>query len=200
MTYEKEIPAYALQVARAPKVVRCPAIYHTEKLISPGEKQTVSYQFEEDILVPDTKEDMQEILLMDAVCDVIPAEKKLSSKNDELLNLTGTITIQTLYRPEQNGSLPIAILSKIPYKYQWTLPCAYPAEGVFDCKVKNLDYLVINERKFRVKVTLEFTCSLFLAQECKLFQALENDTLETKSQPVPVGSLVGMKREDIPMH
>ena len=64
MTYENDIPEYALQPARAPKTIEAEAIYNTEKIVYPAEEQTVSYQFEEDILVPDTKPDMREILLM----------------------------------------------------------------------------------------------------------------------------------------
>ena len=62
MTYEKEIPAYALQVAKVPQITPCQAVYHTETLMSTGARQCITYQFEEDILVPDTKEDMEEIL------------------------------------------------------------------------------------------------------------------------------------------
>lgn len=69
MTYENDIPEYALQPARAPKVIEAEAICDTERITYPAEEQTVVYQFEEDILVPDTKPDMREILLMDASAD-----------------------------------------------------------------------------------------------------------------------------------
>ncbi len=197
MTYEKEIPAYALQVARAPKIVPCQAVYHTEKMTSPGGRQTVRYQFEEDILVPDTKEDMAEILLMEADCDLLPTERKLSPKTDGLLNLTGTITIQTLYRPEKADCLPVSITSKVPYQYQWHLHCNDPAEGLFSCRVKALEYMIINERKFRVKVTLEFTCMLLLEQELSLFQGLEQEELEMKTEEISLRCLAAMKKESL---
>lgn len=139
MTYENDIPEYALQPARAPKVIPAEAIYNTQKMIYPAEAQTVTYQFEEDILVPDTKPDMREILLMDAGADIMPAEKKVSPKTDDLLNLTGTITIQTIYDSEEDEKEPISITSKVPYKYQWSLNPMDQAEGVFDCRVKNLN-------------------------------------------------------------
>ena len=52
MTYENDIPEYALQPARAPKVIEAEAICDTERITYPAEEQTVVYQFEEDILVP----------------------------------------------------------------------------------------------------------------------------------------------------
>ena len=77
MTYEAGIPEYAMQPAKAPQVSPAAAVYHTEKINYPAEKKTTIYQFEEDILVPDTKADMREILLMEACCDVLPTEKKI---------------------------------------------------------------------------------------------------------------------------
>ena len=47
MTYENDIPEYALQPARAPKTIEAEAIYNTEKIVYPAEEQTVSYQFED---------------------------------------------------------------------------------------------------------------------------------------------------------
>ena len=197
MTYEKEIPAYALQVAKAPKTIPCQAIYHTEKLVSPVERQRVQYQFEEDILVPDIKEDMAEILFMDANCTLQPTERKLSAKSDDLLNLSGTIHIQTLYRPEKTDCLPVAITSKVPYQYQWHLSCSGPATGYFRCDVRTLEYMIINERKFRIKVTLEFSCQIFQEQEILFFQGLEQDKLEMKKEPVSFCCLSTTKKETV---
>lgn len=197
MTYEKEIPAYALQVARAPQIVQEAAVYHTEHITTPLEKQTISYQFEEDILVPDTKDDMAEILLMEADCDITPTEKKLLPKTDDLLNFTGTVTIQTLYQPEKEGCMPVAITSKVPYKYQWNLHCVSPAEGHFNCRVTDVEHMIINERKFRVKITLEFTGHLYAQQELSFFQSLENTPLEMRTKEVSFHCLEAMKKEEV---
>ena len=136
MTHENDIPEYALQPARAPVVTPAEAIYHTEKIVYPAEAQTVTYEFEEDILVPDIKPDMQDILLMHASCDITPAEKKVVPKTDDLLNFTGNLTVQTLYSAEGSRE-PVAITSKVPYKYQWSLNPQDEGEGVFDCKVRS---------------------------------------------------------------
>ena len=205
MTYEKEIPEYALQPAKAPQFMRAEAIYHTEKMNYPAEKKTAVYQFEEDILVPDTKADMREILLMEAVCDIMPTEKKVLPKTDDLLNLTGMITIQTLYRPECGASgdasprqrMPVAIVSKVPYKYQWNLNPQNQGEGVFSCRVKSLEHMVINERKFRVKVTLEFCAQLFCQQEISFFDGLKDEALEMKMVELPLVCLATVKQDQV---
>ena len=38
MTYENDIPEYALQPARAPKTIEAEAIYNTEKIVYPAER------------------------------------------------------------------------------------------------------------------------------------------------------------------
>jgi len=199
MTYEAGIPEYAMQLAKAPQVSPAAAIYHTEKMSYPGEKRTTIYQFEEDILVPDTKADMRDILLMDAYCDVLPTEKKLLPKTDDLVNLTGMITIQTVYQPEESSEnkqkLPVAITSKLPYKFQWRLDPETPGEGVFQCKVKSLEHMVINERKFRVKVTLVFSVQFFYQREIPFFHGLKDDTLEMKSEVLPLICLALVKKD-----
>ncbi|MBR3755702.1 MAG: DUF3794 domain-containing protein [Firmicutes bacterium] len=196
MSHEKEIPAYAMQPARAPQIVQSLAVYHKSHMTVPLERQKATYQFEEDILVPDIKDDMAEILLMEADCDIMPEEKRLLPKTDDLLNFTGTITIQTLYQPDKEDSLPVAITSKVPYKYQWNFHCTSPAEGSFNCRIKSLEYMIINERKFRAKVTLEFTAYLYEQKELSFFQALEDEPLETKVKEVGFNCLAAILKEE----
>lgn len=165
MTHEKDIPEYALQPAKEPKIIPAEAIYHKEKITYPAEEQRMVYQFEEDILVPDIKVDMREILLIDGSAEVSPMEKRLTPKIDDTLNLTGTVAVQTLYSPEGAGREPVSINSKIPYKYQWNLSPAEPVQGRFSCHIKKLESMMINERKFRVKVSLEFIAQMVCEKE-----------------------------------
>lgn len=195
MTHENDIPEYALQPARAPVVTPAEAVYHTEKIVYPAEVQTAVYEFEEDILVPDIRPDMREILLMDAACDIVPAEKKVVPKTDDLLNFTGSLTIQTIYSAEDSGE-PVAITSKIPYKYQWSLNPQDEAEGVFGCKVRGLESMIVNERKFRVKVTLEFSARLLCSRQFQFFDGLKSDDLEMKRKQTSLTCLELVKKDE----
>ncbi len=197
MTYEKDIPEYALQPARAPKVTEAEAVCDIEKLICPAEEQTVEYQFEEDILVPDTKPDMQEILLMDADAGIMPAEKRVVPKTDDLLNLTGVVTLQTIYNSEAEDREPVAITSKIPYKYQWSLNPVTQADGVFDVRVRNVEHMIINERKFRVKLTLLFTVRLFSEKELQFFEGLKDEELQMKEEKACLTALALVKKDEV---
>ena len=195
MTHENDIPEYALQPARAPVVTPAEAIYHTEKIVYPAEAQTVTYEFEEDILVPDIKPDMQDILLMHASCDITPAEKKVVPKTDDLLNFTGNLTVQTLYSAEGSRE-PVAITSKVPYKYQWSLNPQDEGEGVFDCKVRSLESMIVNERKFRIKVTLEFSARLLCSRQFQFFDGLKSGELEMRRQTAGLTCLELVKKDE----
>lgn len=195
MTHENDIPEYALQPARAPVVTPAEAIYHTEKIVYPAEEQTVTYQFEEDILVPDIKPDMRDILLMEAVCDIAPSEKKVAPKTDDLLNFTGSLTVQTIYAAEDSQE-PVAITSKVPYKYQWSLNPQDQAEGVFNCKIRNLEFMIVNERKFRIKVTMEFSARLLCSREFQFFDGLKNEELELRRQETCLTCLELVKKDE----
>ena len=197
MTYENDIPEYALQPARAPKVIEAEAICDTERITYPAEEQTVVYQFEEDILVPDTKPDMREILLMDASADILPAEKRVSPKTDDLLNITGVITLQTIYNSESEDREPVSITSKVPYKYQWSLNPMEQAEGVFEPGVRNVEYMIVNERKFRVKITLEFTARLFCEKEMQFFEGLKDEPLQMKRESAAMTCLALVKKDEV---
>ncbi len=197
MTYEKEIPAYALQPAKAPRTVEPEAIFHTAKINYPCEIQRTTFQVEEDILVPDTKADMKEILMMEAACDLSPEEKSIVAKSDELLNFTGMIELQTLYNPEGDTKKPVSITSKVPYRFQWNLAPEEDGEGLFCISVKTLEYMMINERKFRVKLSLELTGQLFCRKEFSFFDGLKGDQLEMKTSSVSMCGLTAVKKDEI---
>ena len=71
------------------------------------------------------------------------------------------------------------------------------AEGVFGCQVKNLDYMIVNERKFRVKITLEFTGQLFCQREFQFFDGLKDESLETKRTQVSMTCLELTKKDEV---
>ena len=184
MTYEKGIPEYALQPAKAPQFTGAEAVYHTENMHYPVEKKVTEYEVEEDILVPDTKADMREILFMEACCDVTPGERHVMPKADEVFSLSGMITVQTLYCPEQEAANVETVTSRIPYKYAWNLNPKTQGEGVFSCRVKRVEHRIINERKFRVRITLEFCCRLFARTEYRFFDGLKDEELEMRREKI----------------
>ena len=97
MAQKVGVPDYAMQPAKAVRTVEAKARYEKTEFVSMGKQQHVSFRVEEDILVPDIKPDMEDILSIKADCDVNPRERSLICGED-LVNWTGNIHLQVVYR------------------------------------------------------------------------------------------------------
>ena len=91
MNFENDIPDYAMVPAKELDEHRITpitkdAIYSPVQItnIRKGEKVTVT--IEEDILVPDTKPDLKEILLMEGSCSLQTHNIDNDTKKDEYIN------------------------------------------------------------------------------------------------------------------
>lgn len=126
MTYEKGIPDYAMVPAKEMEErvivpITKGAIYSPVQVTNITEKPKTTITLEEDILVPDTKPDLREILMIDGKSHLAVKEIDAVVKGDDYINLSGEIELQTLYLPEkQEGNLPvISVQTRVPFKDQW---------------------------------------------------------------------------------
>ncbi|MBR5315535.1 MAG: DUF3794 domain-containing protein [Firmicutes bacterium] len=140
---------------------------------------------------------MGEILYVEGTCSVIPMEKKVASKTDEDVSLSGSISLQILYLEEGKEKNPVPMNAKLTYKYTWSLGITEQVDIYFSCRIKSLEYLIVNERKLRVKISLEFTAQVFCLQEMYFFTGLKDDSLELKKKEIPLSYLSLVKREQV---
>ena len=94
MTYEKEIPDYAMVPAKEiEETIIVPvakgAIYSPVQVTNITEKPETIITIEEDILVPDTRPDLREILLIDGKVRLASREIDQLGKADDYISLTG---------------------------------------------------------------------------------------------------------------
>ena len=169
MTYENDIPDYALVPAkeieeRTVVPITKGAIYSPVQVTNIREKPKTTITVEEDILVPDTKPDLKEILLIDGKSYLSSREVEQVVKNDDYISLSGEIHLQTLYLPErQEGNCPIIpIQTRVSFKEQWHTSLSAGATMILECSIEKIDYMVINERKFRVKISLAITAREYI--------------------------------------
>ena len=106
MTYENDIPDYALVPAREMEErvvvpITKGAVYSPVQITDIREKSKTTITIEEDILVPDTKPDLKEILLIDGKSYLSGREMEEIIKSDDYISLSGEIELQTLYLPEK---------------------------------------------------------------------------------------------------
>lgn len=203
MTYEKDIPDFALVPAREPEErVLIPitqgAIYSPVQVTGITEKARTKLFIEEDVLVPDTKPDLKEILEISGRVHLASREIDSVSKSEEYLNLTGDIELQTLYIPEKSGvhGPVISIASRIPFKEQWHTSLTQGACLMVDGHIENIDCMVINERKYRVKITLCILAREYMDSKIELFEGLTGENIQTLRETVEVTN-VALRKKDI---
>src|SRR5699024_6285442 len=106
MSYEKDIPDFALMPAKEPEErvlepITQGAVYTPVQVTNITEKPKTTITIEEDILVPDTKPDLKEILMIDGKIHLTNREIDSISKSEDYINVSGDIDLQTLYIPEK---------------------------------------------------------------------------------------------------
>ena len=132
------------------------AVYSPVQVTNITEKPKTVITIEEDILVPDIKPDLKEILIIDGKARLSSREAEGIAKGDDYINLMGDIELQTLYLPEkQDSQCPVmSIQTRVPFKDRWHTSISPGATVILDCSIESIEYVVINERKFRVKISL----------------------------------------------
>ncbi len=202
MTYENDIPDYALVPAKElEEQIVVPiakgAIYTPVQVTDIREKNKTTITIEEDILVPDIKPDLKEILLIDGKCHLSNREVDRIAKGDDYINLSGEIDLQTLYIPEkQEGNSPIiSVQSRVPFKDQWHTSLSEGATLVLDCKVDKIDYMVINERKYRVKLLLSVTAREYMDTKVDLFEGLVDEEIQVLKETIETSN-IGLRKKD----
>lgn len=204
MTYENEIPDYALVPAkemeeRVVVPITKGAIYSPVQVTNIREKPKTTITIEEDILVPDTKPDLREILLIDGKSYLSSREVDQITKGDDYISLSGEIELQTLYLPErQEGNSPIIpIQTRVSFKDQWHTSLSVGAALVIDCCVEKIDFMVINERKFRVKISLAVTAREYTDSKVDIFEGLADEEIQVLKETVEISSIAMRKKDNL---
>lgn len=196
MFKETEIPDYAMQPAKELKVYPCQGIFNEKEYNCLSERQTQSCIFEEDILVPDIRPDMAEILLMSADYQISPDEKIYTAGKEELLNITVNLKLQTLYRA-LDSCCPISICSNLQHIHQWKLKFAEESKVYFDCSIEKISFSIVNERKFRVRIELQISAEIYTKKKFLFFQGIEESKLQTRSNEKEIEILLMTKRDEL---
>lgn len=202
MTYEKGIPDYAMVLAKEiedSKIMPITkgAVYSPVQVTNITEKPKTTITLEEDILVPDTKPDLKEILIIDGKSRLTVRQIDSIAKGDDSINLSGEIELQMLYIPEKTEkSLPvISVQSRVPFKDRWHTAMPAGATVILDASIAKIDYMVINERKYRVKIVLEIMAREYSDSKVEIFEGLIEEDLQTLKETVEISS-VSMRKKD----
>ncbi len=204
MTYEKDIPDYAMVPAREieEKVivpVTGNAVYTPVQVTNITEKPKTVITIEEDILVPDTKPDLREILLIDGRARLSSREIDRINKTDDYIGLSGEVELQTLYMPEnrQAAGPVIAVQTRVPFKERWHTDIAPGATLILDCRTEKIEYMVINERKYRVKISLAIMARECVDRKVDFFEGINGEEIQMLKERVEISSIALRKKDTL---
>lgn len=153
---------------------------------------------EEDILVPDVKPDMASILSMDGKV-ILSGKEFQMNQQDDSLRLTGEIALQTIYRPdEKEGNEPVVLIaSRLPFKTEWQINASPISHLSVVPTIEKIEYTVVNERKFRSKVTLKLSMTEYAEKTIDLFEGVKGEELQLKKEKIQFTNIALRKEESL---
>lgn len=139
---------------------------------------------EEDLLVPDTEPDMEQIFN-------ISAEVTDSSLRHEKAGgaVNGELKVQVLYR-STDGKL-LLLENRLPFEKEWTEKFSGGTEIRVKCEARAADCHIINERKYRVRVRIEADVREAAVKERQFFEGIRGRELELRKEKTGMLSLAG---------
>ena len=203
MTYEKDIPDYAMLPAKEiEETIVIPvtkgAVYSPMQLTNIIEKPKTTITVEEDVLVPDTKPDLAEILTADGKARLSAREINQTSKTEDYINISGDIELETLYlpeKPETCGEI-ISVQTRIPFKDQWHTQLSAGSCMIMECKVEKIEHMVINERKYRVKITIAIYAREYTDNRIDLFEGITDEEIQVLKEKIEISN-VALRKKDV---
>ncbi len=217
MTFEKEIPDYAMLPAKEMEETKetkgteeqedtivIPiskgAVYSPMQVTNITEKPKTTITIEEDVLVPDTKPDLAEILISSGKARLSSREISRQAKAEEYVSLSGDIELETLYLPEKPGlscGEIISVQTRIPFKEQWHIRLEPEAYLILECEIEKIEYMVINERKYRVKILLAIYAREYAENKIDIFEGIAGEEIQTRKEKIEISNVALRKKDSL---
>ena len=168
------------------------AVYRTMDTREYGNSYSMTIELEEDMLVPDTEPDMEMILNGEASIDSITFTLEGSegagnsggaSRSENISNSEGTVrgeaALELLYHsgPSYNGKI-FVLKNKVPFKREWKENFSEDVQVEVSGRVKSTECRIINERKYRAKISMEITAQEVVNRQRKIFENIQDEELE----------------------
>lgn len=171
-------------------------IYSDLKVTTVSQSLETNIFVEEDILVPDIKPDLISILSMDGKAYLSSKEIQLGQDEGDNIRVTGEILLQTIYLPDGEEKDPVSLIqTKIPFKTDWQVSASPLSHLSIIPIIEKVEHSVINERKFRAKITVKLYLKEYAEKEIQLFDGLKNEKLELLKEPIKIGHITARKEE-----
>ncbi len=154
----------------------------------------VSLHVEEDVLIPDVKPDMKDLLYIEGRLQMSMQSIPFGSVS---IKAEGDIIATTLYMPEEEYEIkgPISLETRIPFREDAAVDASPDSQIVIEARVESIDVERINERKFRIKADVLLILREYRNREIKMFEGLENEEIECRHEGIKVMDVAFKKTE-----
>ena len=155
------------------------------KLIS--EKKELFF-VEEDIIVPDTKPDILNAINING--NVCTYKKEIQ---DDRVKLDGNVNTYIMYLPDSKEDNLRSLQASLDFSRNITIKGC--REGMIlkaDALIRDMECKVLNGRKVRVKVGIEYTISIYSNEDIDVINQINNiDDIQVLNENFPINSLIG---------
>ncbi len=159
-------------------------------------EKPVRIYLEEDILVPDIKPDLASILSMSGVISTGEREIKTGMNSEHAVSVSGDIDLKTIYMPEKKCDEPvISVQSRIPFRAEKSVEIpAFTRLSVMPV-IEKIEYSVINERKFRAKITVLLSMREYIKKSLDIFEGISGEEIQLLKEKMTVTDVAAHKND-----
>ncbi len=155
--------------------------------------QSTTLLVEGDVIVPDIKPDIKEILLTDARANL--TEQKYSEGK---LHVAGTVAVKILYIPDGEDANPKNIETKFDFKDVLEFAGEEGLELSGKAGVEHVDFSLINSRKMNMKIAVLVNVGGHARREVALLTGTgENSLLKVRQKPISTYQMVADQTAEV---
>lgn len=145
---------------------------------------------EEDVLVPDVEPDLDQILNIDAKPEITSHDVYQGQNGNEMLKISGTISVNTLYIPVSDSCELISMNSRINFRRECEADFGNggksgdsSAPEIF-AELLSVKAKVINERKIRIQAEIRCTIKKYMEEETEFLEGVRDGELNLRKETI----------------
>lgn len=152
---------------------------------------------EEDVLIPDTKPDMIQMLGLEGSCQLAERNVSTGAHGTQSMRVTGDLKVQALYKAENDDDEPVIVSldTKLLFREDCMIKGELDAAIALSADVRSLEWDRINERKFRVRADVEVGMREYCDREFELFEGIEKEELQLLKDEIQFTDIAMRKTE-----
>ena len=140
----------------------------------------VKIYIEEDVLVPDVKPDLERILCLDGKCRLSERNVNTGNSGIQALRISGDLHITVLYAAKDDrGPCIQSVETRIPFRDDCAIEAMPNSFVTLTCHITDLEHETVNERKFRVKATVQVCPREYCTQDLNMLCGIDDSDVET---------------------